>query len=239
MPEEAAQAPENQDSLQEGTPPQEGTRADAPEDTNWEQRFKDTQASYTRSQQELSEMRKRLETHGLSDEWFDALSDPAGQTKALNYLLERHGYALPEEEEGEDLDDGDSEEQFHDPRVDDLIQHLTQREQDELVADITDHIQDLAKEAELKLSERQQRMLFAEAVNAGAQPEKTEEIFKEYLKELEAFGDERIKAWKESKKAPPPPSPPGQSGTQPVPIGDSKARLELANQVAQRALDAG
>jgi hypothetical protein len=75
-----------------------GNSADAAQD-NWEQRFKDTQAAFTQSQQELAALRKLANGE-----------DP----EAFQQLLDRMGYELDNEE---DEPDEDPEEYIEDPNA--------------------------------------------------------------------------------------------------------------------------
>lgn len=64
------------------TEPVSEVKSDEPEAVNYEQRFKDTQAAFTKSQQELAELRKKLETDKSADvekqikEIQDRMADP-------------------------------------------------------------------------------------------------------------------------------------------------------------------
>lgn len=204
--------------------------------------YKQMQGAFTKKTQSLAEQRKEFEAAGLSPEWIKDFQSPETKDQALAWLLEQNGYELPEDqdEETEDYDDEnfDEENVVRDPRVDELLQRQEQQEMEALVGDMHDHIEQLAKDKDLSLTDRQRQAILREAYEAGATPDTTEKVFNDWAQDLDGWKDKLIKDYRSSKKqAPDPPQPGGSPGTTPVPPANRSERLEVANAIAQRAFD--
>jgi hypothetical protein len=109
MADEPSQAPEDQESLEDASQDETRVEETADSDVNWEQRYKDTQAAFTRESQQRAEYEQIL----------DALQDPEQQAEALRQYF---NLELQEAEEG-------GEEEYQDP-VEELEQRLAQLEQE-------------------------------------------------------------------------------------------------------------
>lgn len=98
-------------SDEQGTPiTGDSPATDAAQDTNWEQRFKDTQAAYTQSQQALKEAQSA---------WDD-------EDAVLARIAEKHPHLIAEDEPEEETDDdgfvpADQDIPPHDPRLDQIL----------------------------------------------------------------------------------------------------------------------
>jgi hypothetical protein len=104
-------------------------------DVDWQKRYLDTQAEYSRSQQENAEMRRQQELYDL------LVSSEDADTR--RQVAEQLGYALDEEQPEFDEENPWS---TYDSRLDRIEAALTQRQQDEQdtqqqVAVIRDHVE--------------------------------------------------------------------------------------------------
>ena len=166
---------EDEDTPDEGAPDEsEGTRAEEQEidweseGPKWQKRHQDLEPEFTRKSQRLAE----IET---------ALDDP----EQLRELLRQRGYVFDEDEPEDDIDDEDTPE-YRDPRVDDLLQEREQERIDRFVEGVADHIDSLAEEAGVELTDRQHRYILNDALHDGLQkasPERTVESFQGWLEE--------------------------------------------------------
>lgn len=153
MPDEAApaveqdtQAPE-QTAAPDGTPAPESSDSQPESQTNWEERYSNLQPEYTRATQEAAQYRQIIELARQGD------------AEALEWL----GLQL---EEDEDVDDEDTEPEYRDPRVDELLQLEQQRqaetELDQLESYVEGEIDALAKSAGVEdLSDTEMDLIFA------------------------------------------------------------------------------
>lgn len=256
MPDEAQEAPAVEQDKPTDAPSEveetsADTKAEAPEffEENFDPSslpdelqpaYKQLQGAWTKKTQALADQRKEFEAAGLSPEWVTALQNPETKDQALAWFLSQHGYELPEEQGEEESDDENFEEEnvVRDPRVDDLLKEREQEQMEALVSDMHDHIEQLAKDKDLSLTDRQRQAILREAYEAGATPDITEKVFSEWASDLDGWKDKLIKDYRSTKKqAPDPPEPGGSPGTTPVPPANRNDRLELANAVAQRAID--
>lgn len=131
-PEESTPAPE-QSAAPDGTPAPESTDSTAQDTTDWQDRYVNQQAALTQAQQEAAQYRQIVE---LARQ---------GNAEAIEWL----GLDLAEDE---DLDD-DEEQEFRDPRVDQLLQAEAERQQeaelDSIESYVETEIDKLAKAAGL------------------------------------------------------------------------------------------
>jgi len=184
MPDDGTLAPEETPGVEtedtdQGTPSPPAT--ETPE--NWEQRFKDTQAQYTQSQQELSEYRDYMEKLQF---------DPDEQKKLLMELADRHNYVLPDEEEPEYQDPGELALQKLEAFETQRAQEQEEQEKDAYWQEQGEgFFEELSKfqEAEgIELSDKAVDFLGAKVLLGGADAQET---FKAWLEEQQA-GYERI-----------------------------------------------
>lgn len=257
MSEQDAPAPEEQDqpeTTDAPAPEGEGTSAQVESFTDidpseppptdgtaeWlQERHKAMYADYTRKTQQLAEQRKAVEGDHAFMEALRSGDQEAFRLLAQAYdadpdkVLEQFGLTEQELEEAEQVAEG-----VRDPRVDQILADR-EREHNEAVArDMSDHINKLAEEKGIELTPRQHRAIYLDAVEAGAQPEKTVTAFEAWFKEdYETLRQSAIKSHRESRKAP---SPPPKNGSPGVPAKgplNERDRLAYANEVAQRAID--
>jgi proline dehydrogenase len=153
-------------------------------------------------------------------------------------LTEEEAKELQQELEGED-------QQFRDPRVDQLIEQqqemMLQQQATQLQAELETGINQHAAGKEVDLSERQLNSIFRDALDLAAQrnispAQAADEAFREWFEEYESLSNRAIEQYRGSKKPrnQPPPKP-GQSGVPEIPRGDNKAKLALANAIAEEA----
>jgi type II secretory pathway pseudopilin PulG len=228
------QAPETQDTPETEAPP-EGTRAPEQESTiDWEKRYNDLRPQWDRANAELSQLRSRSELASAlesDDHRADAIRHIA-QTYGPEAVLEALGYAVEgDETEGQD-------EEFRDPRVDQLLAQQQAQEQekqlDALERTIEGEIDNLAKQHSLELTDHAKSLIFNQTLALapldGNQPD-----VKQAFEMLTGLRDEWIKGYRESKRAPAPPQTGGSSGEPAHQLGDSGSRIDRALQVANEA----
>lgn len=130
----------------EGTPAPESTDSQAQSDsTNWQERYENLQPEYTRASQEAAQYRQII-----------ALAQQ-GDPQAIEAL----GLSLADSED----DDLEDETQFHDPRVDQLLQAEQMRqyeaELDTLEQHVDTEIGKLAKSAGYEVSDVEKNLIFS------------------------------------------------------------------------------
>lgn len=252
MPEEVQEAPAVEQD-QPDSAPQEGTSASevAFTDVNLEEtpdeitqdwlqdRYQQMQRDYTQKTQALAEERRAFEEVGFDSRWLDAYRDPDTREEALEALLAAHGIELEDDEEdSEDYEDDDYDEEDYedeDDRVDQLEQRVDEREMQELIGALEDHIEELAEGKEVELSDRQRQALLREAIEAGPDEKATERVFSDWYEERDGWSKQAVEAYRKTKQAPPPPQSSGQSGSPEVPIADEKARRQRMQEIADQA----
>jgi len=202
------------------------TQVETPEpSTDWEKRYKDVQGSYTRSQQELAQVKQQLAAFGALQS-----DDPA----ELAALLEQYGWQLPQTADTEEPDPHQqmlSEwEQFKATQAEQ--QHQAQL--DALERTIEQGIEQEAKAAGLTLTDRSRNLIFNNVL-ASPPGEDGQPNVKQALADYVAERDDIIKGYRTTKAEVPQPPVTGQPGTPSVPLGDAKARRNLALEVANQA----
>lgn len=229
-------------TAEQATPTVEATEPAPYEDESlgWEDRYKHLQSFATKTAQERARLEEQFKAAEPDVQFMEALrsgdqdafrqlaeayeADPDAVLKALGLTQEDI------EEAGEDTP------QFQDPRVDQFLAEQQERETQQIAQEMTGHIEQLAKEAGVTLTARQQRAIFMDAIDNGINPEGTVKAFQDWLSEdYEPLKQQAVKSYRESKKAPAAPKS-GSPGVQ-TPPTDVKSRLALANEVAQRAID--
>lgn len=196
-------------------------------------RYEQMQADYTKKTQGLAEQRRAFESIGLNDDWIRAYENPDTRDEAVKWFLEREGIVLADEEPDDDgVEDGEEGQEFRDPRVDELISEREQEQAQALVDDIQGHLSELASKAELDLPDRWLRALTRDALEAGAQPDKTERIFEEWASDLKQYGEKAVDAYRGSKDGQQPPPRRSGSGTPEIDVTDPAQRLKRLTEVA-------
>lgn len=185
-------------------------------DVDWQKRYLDTQAEYSRSQQENAEMRRQQELYDL------LVSSEDADTR--RQVAEQLGYALDEEQPEFDEENPWS---TYDSRLDRIEAALTQRQQDEQdtqqVAVIRDHVEQ--RFDALGIDKGDQDWVLAYATNAlPATAEGMPDIEQAYQLHQQRE-DERQKAWARTKRAPHI-SPHGQAATEVPNLDDRQQRWE-------------
>lgn len=230
MAEEATESPaEEQDTTQDapvetGDAQEETTSQEeaSQEEVDWQKRYTDLRSDYDR--------------RNPGYQLVDALQNPETRDEAFERLAEELGYDLEEEEEEEDDEDLEDEEEFRDPRVDELLsereQELRERYLDDLESYIDTELGKLAKSAGIEeLTERQQNVIYS-LVEVG---EDGVPDVASAFKELTGLRDDAIKSYRTSKKGAPSPPVKGSAGEPQVnDHTDGKARRQKALEVVNR-----
>jgi len=244
MADEAQDPPVEEQDQGTDSAPQEGTSAeqttekfsdvdlqDKPDEITpeWlQERYQQMQRDYTSKTQSLAEQRREAES---AQSWVQALSDPDTQEDAFKALAEQLGYELDDApDEGDDEDDLEDDE-FRDPRVDELLAKQEQEQQAQQLEALAGHVEQLAKDSDLDLTDGQLKAIVRESIDAGFTPEATQKVFADWKADLDQFEEKVTKKYRQSKKAPSAPAA-GKSGTPDVPITDDRARLARAMEVA-------
>lgn len=231
--------------------PPEGTRAQEPE-VDWQKRYTDLQSTYTKTSQEAAELREWRQQHEAEQAYVDALNDPDTQQAAVQALtqqlgdaearqwLEAHGFELEDDE----LDD--TGEQFRDPRVDDLLAERAQQQVDRQVQEVEDRwnkrLDELAAEKGVDLNvevgEGEERESLRDLILDAAATRTRDGGVKDVERAFDlllGFQTNVVKGYRQTKRGPSTPPPKGGPGEPASPLGSQKARLELANQIAEEA----
>lgn len=240
------QAPEVQDTpdAPESGPSEEATPAtpEQPQETgqvDWEQRYKDLQATYTQTSQEAAQLRQAQEQAQAVQAMHSALQDPTTQDQAYQALvqqlgedgarewLEENGYEVDEEDEGPPRD----------PRVDRLLaereQERAMQEGAQIIGQMQQQLDGLASGQNVNLRDSAKNFILNYAVQQwdGEGEVPVEAAFKAYLEDREAT----IKDYRETKRNQPSPPAKGAVGTESTSPGSRENRLAMANAIAEEA----
>jgi len=222
-----AEAPGTQEQGQQGTP----------EDLNWQKRYLDTQADYTRSQQELAEIKQRNELFEIAM----STDDPDTYRQAL----ERLGIEVPEED-SEDFDPTAYDEPAHDPRLDEIVAWKEQQEQaareaagfEFLTGHINTEVERLGMEG---LDEGTRQWILSRALASpgipappGSPHDELPDVEAAY-KEFQQWELERQKQWAKTKRAPHVPNGGLPANEAPNPGTGHDARMARAERVLLEA----
>lgn len=150
---------------------------------------------------------------------------------------------------GYEFDDGDTDEPawepdtqqddapfepVDDPRLSKMEQQLLDIERDRQAGYVNAHIDRLAAENEIELSEREKARLFKAAYageNSG--PSLTDEAFKDFLELRKEIEETAVKRYRNSKRAPAPPQP-GKAGEPKANLKSARERVDaMAARIAQ------
>ena len=214
------------EETREQTPPNEDTASqDQQETVDWEKRYNDLRPEYDRGQQALKEAQQYQQVvQALQSD------DPQERAWAADILgLEFEDGDTPDDEE---------EEEFRDPRVDQLLAQQQEQAYEQEIQALDSHISStidqLAEKHKLDLSDEEKDLIYAQTLALepaeGNQPN-VSRAFEMYTGIL----DKHIKRYREGKKNAPSPPVPGQSGANAAQPETRKERQALAMQLAQRA----
>jgi len=168
-----------------------------PSSPPWGENFDPVRAWETiqTQRQSESELKQQLqEAKQVKDLWEAAQKDPELQAQILGMW----GYDVEGNPEPEP-----TQPEFQDPRVDQLLQER-QAEQDAQL--LTQHLNELAEKEGVQLSDRQRQRLFRDAVDAGLNPQATEQVFKQFVEDHKAEEQAIIDRYVKSKRTPRPAS---------------------------------
>jgi hypothetical protein len=121
-----------------------------------------------------------------------------------------------------------------DPRLTKVEQQLLDIERERQAGYVNGHISELAAEAGVELSKREQDRLFKNAYageNSG--PALTKQAFDDYLELRKELQEEAVNGYRKSKRAPAPPQP-GKAGEPKANLKSTKERVDaMAARIAQ------
>jgi len=162
------------------------------------ERHRQMQADYTRKTQEIADLRSRSEEL----EFLDALrSDPETQQAVFEQLQE-----LLSGTEGDDEDIvGDVEGMDETPlerQVRELRESQEARDASDTARHIVDHLDQLAEDAGIKLSDTELRRIFGEATSNGVGPQQTEAAFQAHVEYVKGIEKRAVERYLESKRSP-------------------------------------
>lgn len=197
-----------------GAPPEGTSATDASEDlfspapelndgSEWTaerlmERHRQMQADYTRKTQEVAELRNR----GEDLEFLDALrSDPEVQQAVFEQLKELLG-AGTEAEDDVVGDVSGTEESALERQVRELREAQEARDAQETTRRIVDHLDQLAGQENIELSERELRQVFEAATANGVGPKQTEAAFKAHVEYVRGVEKRAVERYLASKRAP-------------------------------------
>jgi hypothetical protein len=201
----------------EGTP---GTAEPPSEaEVDWQKRYADLQPEYTRTTQELSELRRERELYDM----LISTDDPDTRREVAQQL----GYVLEESDEPQPPGEGEDPWAARDARLDRIEQALTQRQQAEQDAQRAVEVRTAVDERldQLGLAKEDQDWVLAYAINALPA---TDDGMPDVGRAAQVFEERetaRQKAWAKSKQAPHI-APNGQSATEVPNLDDRQQRWE-------------
>lgn len=183
-----------------------------PEPTDWQKRYTDLQAEYTRSQQTNAEMARERELYELLVSTEDA--------DTRRQIAEQLGYVLEEEEPEVNIDDPFAP---YDERIGRLEAALTQRERTEAESQYANEVRQACDDRldALGIPKDDQDWVLAYAINALPATQEGLPDIDQAFQVFAARETERQKAWARTKKAPHF-APNGQAATE-VPNLDNRA----------------
>jgi hypothetical protein len=195
---------------------------------DWEKRYKDVQSTYTKTSQELAQIKQqaaRYEQALQSD-------DP----EALATLLAEFGWQLPagNTEETDVPDPVQQTVQEWEAFKAQQAQERQEAQLDQLEKTIDAGIAAEAKALGIELTDRARNLIFNNAL-ATPPGEDGQPNVKQAFADYAAERDEIIKGYRATKTDVPQPPATGQSGTPSVPLGDPKARRALAHEIVNRS----
>ena len=185
-----------------------------------QERYKQMQADYTRKRQADAQAAKE---RAEELEFLDALrSDPETQRALYEELAE----ILAESDEYEELEEGEEPNELE-QTVRQLQQAEEQRQAAQLASQITSHIEQLAKGANVELDEDDLSDLFDRAIAGGeVNTQTTEAAFKAWHAREQAKQNKWQKAYLASKQNPTQQIPGGQSATDKPDLSSREERIK-------------
>lgn len=143
--------------------------------------------------------------------------------QALRDRLQAQGYVFEEDDtEDENLyDDEDTEPA--DPRVEQHDQWIQQQQERQVLKEFNDDLEAAAKDANVKLTDRERRGILQESLANGFTPEATREALTGLIEDRKALRESWQAELKASKQAPHVPSS-GQAATQTPDLDDDQTR---------------
>lgn len=194
-------------------------------------RYREMSGDYTRKTQELAEQRQQWESEQQQYQQDLALvnslrNDPEYQLQVLRELAQAHGYEIDEQE----LEQQEEEQQFLDPRVDELLAER-QAEQEQAWADqveeqIYSSLDDVAAKDGVTLDDKEREVLLRYVTMSPlAQDGRGNPIpdVQGAYEVLKANGEAAIKRYVDSKNAPSLP-PLGKAGSPDIDLKDPDQR---------------
>lgn len=219
--------------------PEEGDSPDVQEqpevssatpEVDWQQRYTDTQASYTRSQQDLAQLR----------EWQQSLQeDPETQEQVLRQLAESLGYQLDDEDQDQDPL---SEIQARQQALEAQWQESQEQAQQEALLNEMDRFVDTelgslasAEGRQDGFTDKEQKIILSHAVAAFPPDEQTgmPQVKAAFEEVKDLLGDAQQR-WVKSKQAPLAPQP-GTAGSEKLDLSDDDVRQAATARIIERA----
>lgn len=171
----------------------------------------------------LRNREKELEQQLKSDEWFEE------QLRARGYET------VDDDDEPDEPFDPQDYEDPYDQRISQVEEMLAAQQQEQVLNDLSDHIDELASQADVKLSEKAKEWIQLSSIHGGngrPTPQATEEAFAAMRDFLEDHGKAAVDKYLKSKRADPAPSP----GTAGQPSGDFDPKSDKSRMGRMAAL---
>lgn len=202
----------------------------AEEVVDWQKRYSDLQPEFTRASQRVKELEPLADWKPVLDDLANP-DDPQARLRAFNWLQQQFGGDLEDEATGDE-----GMEEFRDNRVDVLLAREQEREATQALGDLNGHVDQLLNDSDVTITARQRKALVNECIEAGFNPQTTDEVVKAWVEDLGTTRDDIIKAYRDGKlKQPAPPVKPGATGTEHVPLNTEKKRRDAALKIANEA----
>jgi Skp family chaperone for outer membrane proteins len=229
MPDEPL-TPDLTDQTDLNAAPESGEHTDTGGDS-YEERYKNLQAEFTRKTQELSGLKSEHEQY---QQWYQSLTNPETQAQALNML----GLELENEQQDPFAEQPDPTEALR-AEISELKQWREQQSEQaqlqQLESEINAGIKGHAEQAGLDLDPKLQKLLFNNVIASPPRADGTPDI-EGVFEEFTGLKDQLIKNYRETKRRAPSPPVPGSPGNPDHKFGDAKSRLQLANMIAEEAI---
>lgn len=184
----------------EETPSPEAAETTAEESPPWGDDF-DASRAWNTIQTLRGEVKESKQTAQEAKELRDAISiaqDPnhPQHREALEYL--EFPYELEDDEDFDLEDDSDPNAE----RLSAVEQQLQSQQEAENLREFNAHLGDLAENAEIELSQRDQNYLLNASVEGGFTPEATEQAFKDWFEERKNHDKQVVERYLKTKQAP-------------------------------------
>lgn len=204
--------------------PQAGT---GEPEVNWQEKYKNLEADHTRAAQEAAQLRQQV----------NQIQDPEHRARLFQELAQELGYQIQDEDE----EDPDAE-LYRDPRVDNIEQYLTAREQAEQQEQALDYLEHVTEQELSKLpddlTQKQKDWITSRALAMDGLRDPNGNLIPDIQGAYEEFSDQLVtelkKSWANTKRAPHV-SANGKSGTQTVNPADMSDEQMLEWQMQRLA----